>query len=102
MESIKMRGRVRVRLMDGTERTCPYFDFEDQVWFVPEWMDGTVDRPARIISLNDLLTKNPDLPTQGIDWEIVEPLDNAVFEGRRLSGKPRVIPMPKMLLDWGE
>jgi hypothetical protein len=99
MESVTVRGRVRVRLRDGTEHICPYFDFEGQAWIAPEW---TIGRPARIISLNDLPTKNPDPPMPEVDREMIDPLDNEVFEGRRSSQKLCVIPMPEILLDWGE
>jgi hypothetical protein len=83
---------------DGQEHVCPVVEFEGEPWFVPAFLDGDPKgRPARIICLTDLAKKN-SLAPKNVDLALADPLDRKVFNGEKLSRKPRVIPEPDIII----
>ncbi len=94
MVSAKIFGAVLIRLTDGSERMCPYIDFEGEYWFVPEFIDDT-NKPARIISPNDLQKRNPP-PNIDAAPELHPAL---LYRGQRGSLRPRVIPEPDIEIE---
>lgn len=104
MVSAKIRGRVLVRLTGGSQPICDYIDYEDELWFVPEYIKDAnqkdTKKPARIISLSDLSEKRNPPPNVPADIEIVQELNLALFyHGQRTSFHPRVIPEPDIEIE---
>ena|ERR1700691_3051887 len=92
--------KLLFRTEDGSPFIGDVIAYEDDFWLVPEWLEGPTKGtlcPARIICLRGLQTENPG-PQYRADWALKGPLHTDILYGRRVSQKPRVIPLPEITL----